>query len=58
MALPAKAISEIAADQATKSEFSVKDFGFALAGYFMFDGRSQQRQWRADRRDREPFAGE
>lgn len=36
MALPAKAIGEIPSDPATKSEFSVKDFGFALAGYFMF----------------------
>jgi MFS family permease len=36
MALPAKAIGEMHADHGRKSDFVVKDFGFALAGYFMF----------------------
>jgi predicted MFS family arabinose efflux permease len=36
MALPAKTIGEMPADHGKKSNFVVKDFGFALAGYFMF----------------------
>jgi len=36
MALPAKTIGEMPADPGKKSDFAVKDFGFALAGYFMF----------------------
>lgn len=36
MAMPAKAIGEMPADHGAKADFLMRDFGFALAAYFMF----------------------
>jgi predicted MFS family arabinose efflux permease len=36
MAMPPKAMGEMPANHGTTSDFAITDFGFALAGYFMF----------------------